>query len=189
MKKRAPEFVCIAVVLTAQSASTEESQDWDLVSREVVRLEPDSFAVLSQDLIDYLKEQGCTIPQTPYPTDPHNVVQGDLDGSGVQDVALLCSVAQRSAILVFWDGSASDTDQVTNWSPDKHWLQAGADGIEFSRILNIASPESIVRYSVSYNSELKVSPGHDGLDEGFQGKASMVHYWDGRIWHRLQGAD
>lgn len=189
MKMRALELVCLVVVFTAQSARSEELQDWDLAASDVVRLQPDSFGFLSDEIIDHLKEQGCTIPQTPNPSYPHNVVQGDLDGSGTHDVALLCSVALRSAIMVYWNGSTSNSDVVTNWSDDKRWLQTGTDGIEFSRVLNIASPISIVRFSASHNSEPIVNPGHDGLDEGFQGKASTVHYWDGKTWHRLQGAD
>jgi hypothetical protein len=91
--------------------------------------------------------------------------------------------------LFFWDGSTSDVDQVADWADDEGWLQMGADEMEFSRALSIANPELITRYSVSYQSELIVDPRHDGVDDGYMGKASAVHYWDGQNWHRLQGAD
>ena len=165
---RTLKFFYISIVLAVQIASAEESQVWDSAASEILRLDPDSFENLSTEIIEYLDELGCTIPQTRHPPHPHNIVQGHLDDSGVVDVALLCSIEQRSAILVFWEGSASNADQVSSWSDDKGWLQTGAEGIEFSRTLGIASAELIIRYSISYESDLIVIPDTMAWMKGFK---------------------
>ena len=189
MMARMFKILCISMVVASQVASAGEPDAWDSAASEILRLDPASFEELSAEILENLNQRGCTIPQTPYPAYPHNVVKGHLDDSGILDLAILCSIGQRSVILVLWDGSASDVDQVSGWSDDKGWLQTGVEGIEFSRTLSIASSELISRYSVSYESELTVNPTHDGVDEAFLGKGSTVHYWDGQDWHKLQGAD
>jgi len=58
-------------------------------------------------------------------------------------------------------------------SPDLDWLQGvGGDNIGFSRIINI------IRYD-----------DHDGIDDYFDGKYSIIYYYNKGQWSEFQGAD
>ena len=179
----------VLTVLAALSASGEEIDVWEQADENVVRLKPSSFAVLPDRIREYLTDRGCRIPQTPFRSHPHNVASGELRGLGKDDWVVLCSIDRKSALLVFWGGSPDSISQIAPWSDDKAWLQTGSESVDYSRVISIADVEQIVSYSKSYNQTLPVNAEHDGVDEGFDGKASSVHYWHDGKWLQLQGAD
>ena len=176
-----------AAFLVAQMPSPPE---WAQADAETRRLAPSSFSDLPQPVRAELDRRGCTIPQT-YTGGgpPHNVVRGAFRTAGRLDVAVLCSRARTSAILVFWDGNPGSVSEIAS-RPDADFLQLVSPGrIGFSRAISVASPAYIRERSRRYAGPLPPSPAHDGLDDAFAEKASVVWYWHDGKWKQLAGAD
>lgn len=139
-------------------------------------LSPDRFAGMPSPMVTALKDRGCGIPQSWHNDQPHNVIRGTFLGKGHDDWAVLCSVHGRSEILVFPQGG--DTDPIALApAEDAAYLQrirSGEDG--FSRLISTAA--------ASY-----IDQDHDGIEDSFVEKGSVVRYFQSNEWLRLSGAD
>jgi hypothetical protein len=105
------------------------------------------------------------------------------------DWAVLCSRERTSTILVFRAGSTSDVAELASHR-DADFLQltyAGRPG--FSRELSVAEPANIRRHFDAYGGPQLPPLDHDGIDDAFLEKGSVVHYWHEGRWLQLQGAD
>ena len=120
---------------------------------------------------------------------PHNVIRGRLNDGPVIDWAVLCSKDLSSTILVFWDGKVNAVAELAP-RPDETYLQVvGSGRIGFSRAINIATPTDIRRYQQAFGGP-RLSPlSHEGINDAFVEKASIVWYWHHGKWLKLQGAD
>lgn len=127
-----------------------------------------------------------------YYEQPHNVIHGHFRNSNQVDWAVLCSISRKSAILVYWSGSTESVEQVPSWlsADDKDWLQGSdEDSLGFSRSIHTVSAEYIDDHAGWYGGQLPEYVDHEVIDDGFDGKASVVHYWFEGDWLSLQGAD
>lgn len=131
-----------------------------------------------------------TVPQSFTTHTPHDVVRGRFTSSPQQDVAVLCSKDGVSSILVFRGGSAASMMEVSR-QPDSIFLQVVASGgvIGYSRALDVANPEYIRKHHGRYGGRKPPSLDHDGINDIFIRKASVVWYWYRGRWLQLQGAD
>jgi hypothetical protein len=94
----------------------------------------------------------------------------------------------RSVILVFHGKAFSDVDELAD-TADSDYLQTVPGGrIGFSRGLAVATPAVIRRAPVADDPKPR-RIDHDGIDDAFEGKGSMIFYWTGEEWIRLQGSD
>lgn len=178
---------------SSQIANAGETnlRDWDQADRETLRLPPSAFPKLPQTVARGLRDRGCLIPQGWFGETPNNVISGAFKRPGQTDWAVLCSVARRSVILVFWNGSADDVEQVPGTeSADKAWLQAvSVDRIGFSRAIGTVGPEAIpANYKTNAGRSLS-GINHDGIDEAFMEKGSTLRYWHRGRWLDLAGLD
>ncbi len=184
-----------AVVLgTQETAGSLSSASED----NVTRLSPDAFDELPGVVREDLKKRGCTIPQAFHPKSLNNVILGRFTQAKTQDIAVLCSRQQISSILVFRSGLVERVDELAP-QPDRSYLQEAAAGSRhyyFSRRIVVASPQTIRRYHEWYEDiELPVPPidlpplDHDGIDDNFLEKASVIWYWREGQWMGLPGAD
>jgi hypothetical protein len=173
-----------------QSALTPEN--WDTADRATVRLKPSVFPDLAAPIRADLERRGCTIPQDAYERGrpPHNIIRGRFTSAIQMDVAVLCSINRVSVILVYRGGSTKGVAELAK-HPDRDFLQGmGPDQpIAFSRGLNTVSPKYIEDHAAAYNKPKPPPLDHDGIDDGFDGKASVVWYWYGGKWLALQGAN
>src|SRR4051812_23859657 len=109
----------------------------------IIRLKPGEFRQLPVVVRRDLEKRGCTIPQYPGKTAPHNVISGSFIAAGSNDWAVLCSVRGRSRILVYRNGAASRVDSLRK-ADDSAYLQPGAKGVmEFDRKVVLAGPKSV----------------------------------------------
>ncbi len=67
--------------------------------------------------------------------------------------------------------------------------QMGENEMAFSHKIVSASPGDIQRHARDYQASVPFRIEHDGIDDGFDGKASVVRYCRLGEWHTLQGAD
>jgi hypothetical protein len=176
---------CTAAVLAAQAPSPEA---WTRADAATRRLPPSEFSDVSQAIRVELQRRGCTIPQVYTAGPPHNVVRGAFRRRGQSDVAVLCSRQHTSTILVFWGGDPHSVNEMASRA-DAEFLQVvGSGGIGFSRMIRPASPAFIREHEQRPRSALPEF-SHDGIEDVFVEKASVVWYWREGKWLRLSGAD
>jgi hypothetical protein len=180
------------LLLLVQPARTLPTpQEWQAAERAIVRLKPGAFKNLPSSVRADLDRRECTIPQ-PDGLDgagPHNVIRGRFTSQTSTDIAVLCSKGGVSTILVYRDGAAKDVATLAAMA-DKGFLQTGQPKpIEFSRAISVASPARMRIYHDAFGAGDMPPLDHDGIDDAFVGKASIIRYWTGGKWLELQGAD
>jgi len=165
------------------------SQAWSQADADTRRLAPSEFTDLPQPVRAELDRRGCTVPQVHTSGRPHNVIRGAFRSAGQRDVAVLCSRARTSAILVFWAGDPRNVSEIAA-KPDAEFLQLDEPGhIGFSRAISVASADSIREHHRRYGGSEPPLLTHAGIDDAFVEKASVVWYWHQGKWLQLTGAD
>lgn len=166
----------------------EAERERTVPSSHLVRLPPDAFTDLPADVIANLERRGCTIPQVWIQAERSNVVRGRFTSSDQTDIAVLCSVDCVSSILVFRGSSTSDIVKLDP-TPDRFYLESTGDGIGFSRMIGVATPEFIRDRYEAYGGREPPPLDHDGIDDALVEKSSRVWYWYEGEWIRLTGSD
>jgi hypothetical protein len=163
--------------------------DWDKAANEIRRLPPSTFTELPAAVIRELNRRRCTIPQIDGNPVPHNVIKGSFTGKGPIDWAVLCSHAGDSSILVFMGRSIETVWQLSN-GPDKNSLQTiGKRIIGYSRMILPANGKSIVKYHREFGGPKPPPIDHQGIEDCFVGKGSVILYYYKGTWLRLTGSD
>jgi hypothetical protein len=180
-------LICLLISCLRASTSIEVQltpDDWRRAEEKVVRIKPGDFPNLPAELRTVLEHRGCTIPQ-PYNAggQKKNAITGAFTVAGQTDWAVLCSHEKRSAILVFSRLRPSSQVELLAEEADSQYLQVvdGAREIGYSRVLSIAPVQLIRQHLANGN--------HDGIEDTFLQKASVVWYRSGRKWVRVPAAD
>jgi hypothetical protein len=161
----------IIVCLLAASASLS-GQD----SESIHRLPPSAFKELPHSIVRKLVDRRCLIPQVdaPHITRKTNVIHGEFARAGQVDWAVLCSKGGQSTILIFWGKDSKCPSQLnTAKDADIRYIDSVSEG----DLLRDADPPT---------------PGlmkHQAIDDGFDGKGSMVYYCTDGQWKIVAGAD
>jgi hypothetical protein len=188
---RLSALILVVSTLTLSSRTgLATSQNWEQANVATIRLKPSAFPSVSARVREELDRRGCGVPQGYSDRVPHNVVQGRFTSNTQTDIAVLCSKAQISSILVFRGGSTASVSELAK-RPDSEFLQVVASGgvVGYSRVLGVADPKYIQEHHQRYGGPKPPGLDHDGIDDIFVGKASVVWFWSGGRWLQLQGAD
>jgi hypothetical protein len=178
-----------AVTSIRTSTQEETPPDFEKADRDTVRLSPDAFSDLPSSIRADLKRRGCTIPQEWFSPTQNNVVKGHFSSSAQIDIAVLCSVSRISSILVFRNSSASDVAELAS-ARDANYLQTVLPGkIGYSRGLGVVGAEGIQKYFEKFGGPTPPPIDHEGINDMFIEKASVVRYWHEGKWLELTGAD
>jgi len=163
-------------------------KDWLQADEQTVRLKPSAFPSLPSAVRTELEHRGCTIPQPSGASQPRNVVSGSFISAGQTVWAVLCSRDKRSAILIFRAPSSDHVDELAD-APDLQYLQVVSrdNKIGYSRMLTAVNPQSLRSRAIKH-SALKAI-GHDGIEDAFIEKGSLIWYWSGVKWVKVSGAD
>jgi hypothetical protein len=183
------------VLLAGLAASAQPSlppklqHAFDDAERRLPRLPPSAFPELPANVAAELTRRGCTIPQTTYTNKPHNVIRGEFARAGQRDWAVLCSVKGTSSILVFWNGAAKNPAALAPLE-DRGFLQmTTADEAGYSRAIDAVGKDFIMRHYEAYGGVKPPPVTHQGINDAFVEKASVVWYFHDGRWLRLTGAD
>ena len=172
------------------SLAGQVPEAWDIAAHQVHRLPPDSFPQLPPQVRRALKVRDCSVPQSFTSDRPHNVVAGSFARVGQQDWAVLCSRQDSSSVLIFWGGAGAEAPTEFPRTADAGYLQRlGAGRIGYSRLIDAASPARIREYAAWLDSPLPKTLDHDGVEDAFAEKASVVSYLEDGRWLALAGAD
>ena len=181
----------VASLLFAGHLQATVAQDkWEAADNSVVRLSPTAFPRLPKDIVDYLSVHNCEVPQPFDATESTNVISGEFMRRGQLDWAVMCSRNRTSSILVFRGGSNKDVAAIAE-VPDSDFLQTidGNGTIGFSRQISAVKKDYILQRYRWYGGPKPPHMDHQGIDDGFNGKASTVFFYYHGRWLRLQGAD
>lgn len=174
--------------LPRQGRSTA-NQDWERAAREISRLSPSEFKELPAPIMKQLESRGCTIPQSAEFSAPHNVITGEFARKAQKDWAVLCSTQGKSTILVFWGGPAKCFAELAS-AKDRDYLQGIGDGrTGYSRKISPLGAKQVFAHSELHGGPKPPPPDHQGIDDAFVGKASVIHYCHQGVWRELEGAD
>jgi hypothetical protein len=182
----------ICLVIGAGSSRAQISADFqtafERADRQIVRLSPTAFPELPKNLLAELQRRGCTIPQVPVIERRHNVIKGEFAKPGQIDWGVLCTVGMVSSILFFWNGSQANPAEIAS-ARDIDRLQSWEGGkIVYSRMITPVRKKYLVDHYSTHGGE-KSPIDHQGIDDAFAGKASVVLYSHQGKWLRLTGAD
>jgi len=156
---------------------------------QVRRLSPSAFPELPIKIKRELERRGCTIPQVSTDKKPQNVIKGEFTGKGRTDWAVLCSQNHVSTILIFRNASGRAPLELAPQS-DADNLQSGSGAaIEYSRSISPVGREYILEHYHAYGGLKPPAIDHQGINDAFVGKASVVHYFYAGKWLELTGAD
>ncbi len=181
-------FSAAAVRLFAQLPE-DLKRKFDDAERRIVRLPPSAFHELPANLIQDLQQRGCTVPQTAYTKKPHNIIKGEFTKPGQTDWAVLCSVKGVSTIIVFWNGSEKNPALLAPME-DRNFLQTvNTMDPGFSRAITAVGKDFILRHYHAYGGTTPPPIDHQGIDDAFVEKGSMVWFFDSGTWLKLTGSD
>jgi hypothetical protein len=184
-------FTLIFMVFVLTFAQQANAQDkWQIADEATLRLKPTAFSQLPKNIVLSLQKRKCTVPQTFGNSTPHNVIRGQFARRGQFDWAILCSRNRVSSILVFWKGSTKSVTEIAP-SDDKDYLQGIDDtgNIGFSRAIGVVGKDYILKHYREYGGRKPPPIKHQGIEDAFVEKASLVHYFYRKRWLKLQGAD
>lgn len=117
------------------------------------------------------------------------MIHGEFARAGQTDWAVLCSVNRVSSILVFWNGSESSPASIARRN-DRDFLQGiTGDKIGYSREINPAGKAFIMQHYQAYGGPKPPKIDHQGIDDAFLEKASIVYYYHLGKWLELTGSD
>ena len=180
-------FSAFGVLLAGRGVRAQDR--WARADVQTRRLPPAAFADVPPAVRTDLERRGCTIPQVWYETKPGNILRGHFRSRGQVDWAVLCSVSQVSTILVYWTGRSDSVDELAA-TPDKQYLQTvGGDSIGFSRAIAVIDAGSIREHYRRYGAPAPPPLDHEGINDAFVEKASVIRYWQQGAWLELAGAD
>ena len=164
-------------------------KQWEAADSQILRLPPAAFTQLPTPLRVELERRGCTIPQVPMIEAPHNVIQGEFAKPGQTYWAVLCSTGRVSSILVFWNGSPTNPAELAK-TKDADRLQGwGGEKIVYSWAIMPIGGKPIMEYYTAFGGDKPPPIDHQGIEDAFYGKASVVQYFYRGKWLHLTGAD
>lgn len=175
-------------VLAAINVAGQEL-DFQAAERKIVRLPATAFPMLPPAVVRELQHRGCAIPQESYSKTLNNAISGQFARRGQNDWAVLCSTGGASSILIFWNGSAIKPSELAR-QEDVNCLQGGIGGtILFSRSISAVGSGFIVKHYRAYGGPRPPRIDHQGINDAFLEKGSVVQYFIGGKWLRLTGSD
>jgi hypothetical protein len=181
-------FLTIAAVGVAQ-VPADLQKAFERADLQIVRLSPAAFPELPRNVLAELRRRGCTIPQVPMLDGRQNVIKGEFSKPGQTDWAVLCSVNRVSSILIFWNGSAVNPTEIEKGEDMDHLQGWGNDKIVYSRAIMPVGKKYIMDHYSAYGGEKPPPIDHQGINDAFVGKASVVQYFYREEWLHLTGAD
>jgi hypothetical protein len=182
-------LVSLTAAIDLARPSQELIKKFNEADFQVTLLAPSAFPELPANIRRELERRGCTIPQVRADEKPQNVIEGEFTRKGQTDWAVLCSVNRVSTILVFRNASDRNPLELAR-EADIDKLQAvGGNAIAYSRAISRVGQEYILSHHRAYGGPKPPTIDHQGIDDAFVGKASVVHYFHAGRWLKLTGAD
>jgi hypothetical protein len=171
----------IALVVALFTAQSPQPQ--------ILRLSPSAFPDVPANLVHELQRRGCTVPQETFSKKRNNLIKAELAKPGQTDWAVLCSVKGVSTIIVFWNGSEKNPAAISPAGDSNYVQSLGHGEFGYSRGIDAVGRDFIMRHYDAYGGPKPPPIDHQGIEDVFIEKASVVWYFYEGQWLKLAGAD
>ncbi len=172
-----------------EARRAEAGRQPDAVER-IRRMGVEAFPELPAAVAGVLRSRGCQVPQSRLEGPGRNVVRGEFFAAGEMGWAVLCSVGRRTTLLAFRNDRDMEPAAVTVHEDDGYVAAPAVAEVGYAYDLSVVGRDYIVTHHRAYGGpEPPATIDHQGIDEGFLEKASVVWYSYQGAWLRLQGAD
>jgi hypothetical protein len=118
-----------------------------------------------------------------------NLIKGEFAKPGQTDWAVLCSLGRVSSILIFWNGSVTNVAEIAKRKDIDRLQSWGHDKMVYSWAIAPVGKEYILEHYNAYGGPKPPPINHQGINDAFFGKASVVLYFYEGKWLQLTGAD
>jgi hypothetical protein len=172
-------FVLTIVFVTPFVGQIFPKQQLDYPDR-TVRLPPTAFPGFPKDLVHELQRRGCMIPQTVPQDEKSNVIKGAFLKPGQTDWAVLCSKKGSTSLLMFWNGSATNSAELGKIADDPNRI--------FDWFIRPVGWKFIMNHYRAYGGPKPPPIDHYGIESGGEKASSVMYFYHGK-WITLQGAD
>lgn len=162
--------------------------DWEKEIEKIL-VPPSSFPRLPDPIKKELTKRGCMIPQLSNSKKLHNFVQGEFARKSQKDWAVLCSKGGVSTIHIFWEKPTACSDKISSAKDRSYFQGMGKGTIGYSRTISAVGKKYISDHYEWYGGSKPPPLDHQGIDDGFMGKGSVVLYCHKGKWLHLTGAD
>jgi hypothetical protein len=102
---------------------------------------------------------------------------------------VLCSLNHVSTIYIFRNASEREPLELAPQSDANSLQDNGGAAIEYSRAISAVDREYILKHYHAYGGPKPPAIDHQGINDAFLGKASVVRYFYAGKWLQLTGAD
>jgi hypothetical protein len=89
----------------------------------------------------------------------------------------------------FWNASAINPGRIAEMKDIDRLQGWGGDKIVYSRAITLVGKAAIMKYHAGFGGPQPPPIDHQGIDDAFWGKASVINYLYHGKWLQLQGAD
>ncbi len=174
--------------VAAQAPRGQEARAGISAAR-IRRLPVDAFPQLPPAVAAALRARNCAVPQPALEGPPRNVISGQFFAKGETGWAVLCSVNNVTSLLAFRNGK-DRTPATIITTDDQVYLQTlSGNRVVYSREITAVGRDFIMRHYRAYGGPQPPPVDHQGIDDAFLEKASVIWYFHRGRWLRLTGAD
>ena len=160
------------------------------IKAPIRRIPPRNFRQLPPAVVESLETRNCMIPQIWRGKTPHNVIRGSFTGAKQNEWAVLCSRGGTSSILVFRADSAKLVAEIAAAKDEAFQQNVDGRGTRgYSRSISAVGKDYILEHHKWYGGPEPPPISHQGINDCFAEKASVVRYFYRGKWLELQGAD
>lgn len=177
---------CIASAQISEQDITGQVQTSQGTRDYRIRLLPlASFPLLPQSIVAQLNALHCMVPQTFEARHPENVIHGSFERKGSSDWAVLCAHNETIDLLAFFASTPEKPFTVaTHALTERMGAETPSSKMGSAWGISAIPPEGMAH-----------TPGvhqhgpfdHDGIEDDFLERFSVVHYYRGGNWLSLEG--
>ncbi len=180
------KFLLKIILFLAVSAISILAQDVkskrDIATESVIRIKPAEYSLsphcpkMPKQVVRYLEEQNCTIPQSYRVKNHHNAFEGEFLREGQHDWVVLCSRNKISSILIFPDSTPSEIQQIAQ-IPDNEFIQPIDEKGNLGFIRFIDKPNKFLLAKRHNNSDESIEFTHNGIGTLTLNRKFIVYYF------------
>jgi hypothetical protein len=178
-------LLCALCARAQEQATTGQLQTQHGTRSYRIRFLPlASFSSLPQNIVAQLNALHCVVPQTFEAQHPENVIQGSFEKKGSKDWVILCAHEGKIDLLVFFESTGKPYTLATHGLMERIGAETPSSEMGSAWGISTIPPEG-----------LQHTPGvrkhgpfdHDGIEDDFVERSSVIHYYRAGNWLTLEG--
>ncbi len=154
-----------------------------VANHNITELKPSEFTPsakcpkMPKQIVSYLEQLNCTIPQSYFIKNHHNAFQGEFTRRGQYDWAVLCSRNNTSSILMFWNSQTKNVSEFAKF-PNKDFRRAidGHGGYGYTRTIGKDMLKNLSKTDDKLYGDVFAKIDYWGIDERTPDRKYVIYY-------------